>query len=62
MLYVYVAPGAINGEATAEWARATIRNVEVAFVGEGGHFLQEDQPDALGQAIADWLQRFVNAQ
>jgi haloalkane dehalogenase len=34
-----------------------ISNLETAFVGEGLHFIQEDQPDAIGRAVADWLRR-----
>ena len=38
---------------------APARNVEVvsrigAFVGEGRHFIQEDQPEMIGRTLADW--------
>jgi haloalkane dehalogenase len=36
---------------------SVIDDLETAFVGEGLHFIQEDQPDAIGRAVADWLRR-----
>jgi haloalkane dehalogenase len=46
----------INPEETAvAYSRANIRNIQTLNVGEGLHFIQEDQPDAVGQGIADWL-------
>lgn len=61
MLHVYVTPGAVNPEVSVEWSRENIKNIEMAFVGEGLHFIQEDHPDEIGQAIADWLEHTVNA-
>ena len=34
-----------------------MKNIETAFVGVGLHFVQEDQPAAVGRAIADWYRR-----
>ena len=31
--------------------------VETAFIAQGLHFIQEDQPDAIGRAISDWMRR-----
>ncbi len=56
MLHLYATPGMINPEATAvAYSRANIRNIQTLNVGEGLHFIQEDQPDAVGQGIAAWL-------
>ena len=35
----------------------TFPNTEAQFIGNGKHYLQEDQPDAIGKAIADWYLR-----
>ena len=44
-----------------EMARKQYQNLEILSVGAGLHFIQEDQPDAIGIAIADWLERVVFA-
>jgi haloalkane dehalogenase len=38
-----------------EWARETFPELTVREMGAGIHFVQEDQPAAIGQAIAEWL-------
>jgi haloalkane dehalogenase len=39
------------------WAAQTFAAVEVESIGPGGHHAPEDQPDAIGAAIARWLGR-----
>jgi haloalkane dehalogenase len=39
------------------WARQHAASLEVAGIGPAGHQAPEDQPDAIGQAIAHWLDR-----
>jgi haloalkane dehalogenase len=39
------------------WAARTFAAAEVESVGPGGHQTPEDQPDAIGAAIARWLRR-----
>ncbi len=39
----------------------TFNNIETINFGEGLHFIQEDQPNAMGEAIAEWLDRVVFA-
>lgn len=56
-LHVYADPGEINPIAAVEFLAERVPNYESAFVGEGLHFIQEDQPDAIGQAISEWYQR-----
>jgi haloalkane dehalogenase len=36
-----------------------LKSVETAWVGHGIHFLQEDNPEAIGRAVAEWLRRVV---
>jgi haloalkane dehalogenase len=39
------------------WAAETFAGAEVASVGPGGHHTPEDQPEAIGTAVAGWLRR-----
>ena len=56
-LALYATPGAMMGKPVVDFVAERATNLEVVGVGPGGHFLQEDQPDAIGRAIADWLTR-----
>jgi haloalkane dehalogenase len=48
-------PGAIVGPEDVAWARETFPRLTVREMGPGIHFVQEDQPAAIGRAIAEWL-------
>jgi haloalkane dehalogenase len=39
------------------WYREHVPGLEIVRLGEGYHYIQEDQPEALGEAIAEWLPR-----
>ncbi len=54
---LYVSPGRVMPLKTAEWAVENLKNLETAFVGYGIHFIQEDNPEAVGRAIAEWYRR-----
>jgi len=56
-LHVYVSPGAINPPEVVEALAGMLSNYETAYVGRGLHFLQEDHPEAIGRALADWYRR-----
>ena len=51
-LYVNAEPGAILIGAQREFCRAWPNQREVTV--KGSHFIQEDSPDEIGRAIADW--------
>jgi haloalkane dehalogenase len=55
LLLLTFEPGAIIGPAEVEWARKKFRKLTVKDLGPGIHFVQEDQPAAIGTAIAEWL-------
>jgi haloalkane dehalogenase len=42
-------------DANVGWYRDHLSNVEVVSLGDGYHYVQEDQPEALGNSIARWL-------
>ncbi len=50
-------PGTLVFPAIVAWARAHVAGLEVENAGPAGHQAPEDQPDAIGQAIARWLAR-----
>ncbi|MET0233639.1 MAG: haloalkane dehalogenase [Kibdelosporangium sp.] len=57
-LLMTVEPGTVMGSAdVAAWAKETYASLEVESVGAAGHHAPEDQPDAIGQAVARWLLR-----
>ncbi len=56
MLMLYVEPGILGTADSVAWAQSNIQNLETVFLGDGLHFFQEDQPDAVGAAIAEWLE------
>ncbi|MBP2322598.1 haloalkane dehalogenase [Kibdelosporangium banguiense] len=57
-LLMTVEPGTAMGSADAAvWAKETYASLEVVSVGPGGHHAPEDQPHAIGQAVARWLTR-----
>ena len=48
-------PGAIIGPVEIAWCMDTFPNLTVKHMGPGIHFVQEDQPEAIGKTIAKWL-------
>lgn len=57
LLLLYATPGVLVPPAAVAWYTQHLRNVETVFVGQGFHFIQEDQPEAIGRAVADWMRR-----
>jgi len=56
-LLLYVNPGAIVTPERANWMQKNYRNLEAVFVGYGIHYIQEDNPEAIGRNINLWYQR-----
>ena len=56
-LLLYADPGVLIPVAVVEWAQENLPELTARPIGPGIHYVQEDQPDAIGRAIADWLQR-----
>jgi len=53
-LLIWAQPGAIMRELRG-WCEKSIANLKIVEVGPGVHFLQEDDPHGIGEAIAAWL-------
>lgn len=56
-LLLYARPGALVAPWAAAWIAENYRNLEVIFVGYGMHYIQEDNPEAIGRNIVDWCLR-----
>jgi len=48
-------PGALISPATAKAFTAELRNCRHIDLGPGAHYLQEDHPDTIGQALRAWV-------
>jgi haloalkane dehalogenase len=48
-------PGALISPAAARAFTAELQNCHHIHLGPGAHYLQEDHPDAIGQALRAWL-------
>lgn len=59
-LLLYARPGGIVSPESAQWMAKHYKNLETVFVGYGFHFIQEDNPEAIGRGIADWSRRALN--
>ena len=57
VLLAYAEPGVLVPPQAVPFYTGLIDNIETAYIGRGLHFIQEDQPAAIGRAIADWLRR-----
>ena len=53
-LLLYATPGAVLKAPLVEWCRRSLKNLTAVNVGPGIHYLQEDHPHEIGQAIASW--------
>jgi haloalkane dehalogenase len=47
-------PGGIINDKTVEWCRQNLKNLKIVDIGEGIHFLQEDNPHLIGEELAKW--------
>lgn len=56
-LMLVASPGVIIKRAVAEELEAKLPALERVDIGKGKHYVQEDQPDAIGRALSDWLAR-----
>ncbi len=54
-LLLYAQPGALIRGPLLEWCRNNMRNLKTVEIGAGSHFVQEDRPHGIGEAIAEWF-------
>lgn len=48
-------PGAVIGAAEVDWCRRHGRSIDIVGVGAGSHFLPEDRPREIAEALIRWL-------
>jgi haloalkane dehalogenase len=54
-LLFYANPGGLTNASIVDWSEANLKNLETIDLGQGIHYLQEDHPEAIGKALADWI-------
>ena len=50
----YANPGVAITAADVEWCRENMANLETVDIGDGIHFIQEDNPDTIGAELSNW--------
>jgi haloalkane dehalogenase len=58
-LLIHATPGFVITPDAVQFARATYPNLSTSSVGSGIHFLQEDQPSAVGLSMSRWLRELA---
>jgi len=53
-LLLYANPGLAIDSDMVEWSRQNFKNLRAVDVGEGLHFIQEDNPHLIGEELAKW--------
>ena len=56
-LLLHVRPGGVIPVVNVPWMEENFPNLETVFVGYGRHYIQEDNPEAIGRNIASWYRR-----
>jgi haloalkane dehalogenase len=54
-LLFYATPGAIVPAPMVEWCQQNLKNLKTVNIGQGVHFLQEDNPHLIGSELAKWF-------
>jgi len=52
-------PGVLITEGAAAWCGERMKNLEIRKIGPGLHYVQEDHPLAIAEAVRDWRRREV---
>ena len=52
----FASPGAIINSPEVDWCKQNLKNLKVVDIGEGLHYLQEDNPHLIGEELAKWYQ------
>jgi haloalkane dehalogenase len=52
-------PGAIMSEPVVRWCRQNIAALDITNAGQGIHFVQEDEPEAIARIVSEWRRRVL---
>ena len=55
-LLIYGEPGVLTTKHMVDWCMKNLSNLTTANIGAGIHYLQEDNPHAIGLEIAKWYE------
>jgi len=55
-LLFYAHPGFLITEPLVEWCKDNLSNLRTVDIGEGIHFIQEDNPHHIGRELARWVE------
>ena len=55
MLLCHAAPGGLTTAPMVSWCRENLANLTTADIGPGTHYVQEDNPHGIGEALEKWL-------
>lgn len=53
-LLVFGSPGELVPAPVVQWCRENLKNLKTLDIGEGIHYLQEDDPHLIGEELARW--------
>ncbi len=53
-LLFFATPGGLMDSRAVDWCKQNLKNLKVVDIGEGIHFLQEDNPHLIGEELAKW--------
>lgn len=56
LLWLRATPGAITTPARLGWLESNVPGVQIRDVGRGGHFIQEEVPEAISRELDAWLE------
>ena len=59
MLLIKGSPGAVIPESRAKWLQEKIPHLVIRDIGPGIHYLQEDNPEGIGNSIIEWSAKIV---
>ena len=55
-LLFYGSPGVAIEAKMLDWCKQNLKNLKLVDIGEGLHFIQEDNPHLIGEELAKWYQ------
>jgi haloalkane dehalogenase len=56
-LLLYANPGALVQAPLVEWCGQNMKNLSSVDIGQGVHFVQEDNPQGIGTALVEWYEK-----
>jgi haloalkane dehalogenase len=56
-LLFFATPGAIIDSKAVDWCKQNLENLETIDIGDGLHYIQEDNPHLIGEELAKWYQK-----